>query len=139
MLLLVSASLFCCTGCATLYHGSLQTVNINSNPGNGNVYINGELAGVTPVELSMKRDQDYMVRIEKEGYKPVEVVLEHSQSSAFYLNMLVLPLGFLDPKYLIFAVPMNILSMGLDRLKGGAYVLSHDRIDIDLDRAASVK
>ena len=56
------------SACATFEKGRPQAVVVLSFPTGAQVYINGEEAGVTPLELQLPRKLTYQVRLEKEGY-----------------------------------------------------------------------
>ena len=49
-----------------------QNVLVNSIPYDAQVYLNDQLAGVTPMMLSLSRSGDDVIRIEKEGYVAFE-------------------------------------------------------------------
>jgi hypothetical protein len=56
--------------CKTMEIGVPQEVVILSFPGEASVYINGEAAGVTPVQASLPRKMTHEVRLVKAGYNP---------------------------------------------------------------------
>ena len=61
--------------CATIISGSRQNIQFNSNPANAIVFINEVEVGKTPFEKNLKRNQEYNVMIELEGYEPYETKL----------------------------------------------------------------
>ena len=54
----------------TTSRGVNQTVEINSFPYEARVYIDGELAGTTPLSAVLRSKSTYEVKFEKAGYKP---------------------------------------------------------------------
>ena len=58
------------SGCMTTSRGVNQTVEINSYPYEARVYIDGELAGTTPLSAVLRSKSTYEVKFEKAGYKP---------------------------------------------------------------------
>ena len=59
------------SGCA-----AYQNVGIESDPPGAEIYLDGKLAGQTPLELRVPRDAAHTVYLKKEGYRPELVVLE---------------------------------------------------------------
>lgn len=57
-------------GCASLERGVPQDVIILSFPTEASVYINGEAAGITPMEVALPRKTSHEIRLEKQGYNP---------------------------------------------------------------------
>ncbi|WP_431292993.1 PEGA domain-containing protein [Pedobacter sp. P26] len=51
----VSATLLL-SGCATIFTGTKQTVQINSNPPAATIEVDGVKAGVTPMAVPLKKD-----------------------------------------------------------------------------------
>jgi hypothetical protein len=59
------------SGCA-----AYQNVGIESDPPGAEIYLDGKLAGQTPLQLRVPRDAAHTVYLKKEGYRPELVVLE---------------------------------------------------------------
>lgn len=55
-------------GCASFERGVPQPVVILSFPTEASVYIDGEAAGITPMEIALPRKMSHEIRLEKEGY-----------------------------------------------------------------------
>jgi len=53
------------------------------------IYLNGNLQGRTPLTVSSLVEGYYLLRAEKEGYKPVEnfVYIENSKAKTFYVEL----------------------------------------------------
>lgn len=56
------------SGCASFERGVPQEVTILSFPTESSVYINGEAAGVTPMQVKLPRKLTHEIRLEKRGY-----------------------------------------------------------------------
>lgn len=55
--------------CATLFKGTHEQVNINSEPQNADVYINGVFKGETPISIKLESKETYTIEYKKKGYK----------------------------------------------------------------------
>jgi hypothetical protein len=62
-------------GCST------NATLVRSTPPNASVFIDGNLVGVTPLSLGQLKMETHKIRLEKEGYVPVDdyVSVEHRQ------------------------------------------------------------
>jgi hypothetical protein len=83
--------LVACAGCATIAHGTRQTVTITSDPSGASVTVlsktkdGGEILrstpGVTPIKLELTRgDSAIVIRVRKDGCAAVDVALKRSVS-----------------------------------------------------------
>lgn len=65
---------FMLSGCATIMHGDSQYVNIDTDPKDASIQIQGQGGRFTaPARILLKRGypmQEYQILVEKEGYKP---------------------------------------------------------------------
>ncbi len=77
-LVLLSAALFLFGSCATILRGGKtnEIVRISGTPKDANVYVNNELVGKSPLNYEVKKRKEYTVRIEKEGYKDSNALIE---------------------------------------------------------------
>ena len=78
-IVLISSSMI---GCATIFKGSQANINVNSQPSNAEVYINGIDKGATPQTLSLDRDEDHILTFKKDGYEDVKVEVNKSFDAA---------------------------------------------------------
>lgn len=109
-------------GCATIMHrGGKQWVSITSTPTGATATVNGIKEIQTPGQVKLKRGKDHIVLIEKEGYEPVQVLLDHEFSWWVVGNIL---LG-------------GIIGLAVDFGTGGAYNLEPDAIDVTLKPAGA--
>ncbi len=66
------------TGCATIFSDGKDDVTIKSNVPGVKVFMDGNLRGETPLNLSVKRKlQKYKMKFVKEGYETQEFELAH--------------------------------------------------------------
>lgn len=84
------------SGCCTIAHGTTQKLPVESVPSGARVYQNGEYVGDTPVKLKLKRNQDYAIRLEKDGYEVQQTLLESGMSNWAILDFILLPFLFVD-------------------------------------------
>lgn len=66
---------FLMIGCATIIRGTKQNVAVKTIPTGATVIVKGMEKGITPTILNLPRGEDVVIRFEKEGYKPVKVML----------------------------------------------------------------
>ncbi len=109
-------------GCASIIHGSSQDINISSSPDEAEVWIDGARMGMTPTKVNLKRKNDYLVTVKKEGYKEATVKIEGSTSAWIIGNV-------------IFG---GIIGCGIDFITGGAYDLKPERVDINMTKLAEL-
>ena len=69
-MLTLAAGLVLSSGCAHFERGAPQDVVILSFPTEASVYINGHVAGITPLEVALPRKVTHEIRLEKYGYNP---------------------------------------------------------------------
>lgn len=84
--LLTSALLL--SGCATLIHGSSQSIRVESEPSGAQVEVDGRPVGETPTTVDLKRDQDHNVRLYHTGHEPHTVTLQRGRSLWTTVNIL---------------------------------------------------
>src|SRR5438128_746828 len=68
------------TSCATIMHGTRQSVGISSNPTNASVWVDKVYMGSTPIIVEMTRKDNHFVRIELEGFQPYEAIFNRRLS-----------------------------------------------------------
>ena len=63
-------------GCATIMRGTSQSIAVNSNPSGAKVIVMGMEKGTTPAVVKVSRKEtNLIIRLQKDGYEPVEVAL----------------------------------------------------------------
>lgn len=111
------------TGCATILHGTHQTIYLNSSPSGASVYIHNSKKGVTPMSLNLRRNGNYTLVFKKSGYKPVSIHL--------YKNFLALPsiLGNIFWS--------GIIGIVVDIADGAAFKLTPEQVNAHLNKLKS--
>jgi hypothetical protein len=104
------------SGCATIIHGSKQTVGISSNPTKATVTIDGQLIGETPVSTILTRGDNHIVSIELPGYMPYETNLIRKVDGWIAGNI-------------IFG---GLIGLAVDAISGGMYKLTPEQIHSEL-------
>jgi hypothetical protein len=100
-------------GCATLIHGSHQTIPITSDPPGAQLNIGGSQY-ITPADVSLARDQEYQAVVTKPGYETQTMEI-HSSFSATTLVDLFL-----------------IIPWAVDLADGAAYSLEPESVQLHL-------
>jgi len=62
-------------GCVTLLGKRTQGVTVTARPAGARVLVDGRVEGVTPLGLRLAKRPPHVIRIEKDGYRPVEIRL----------------------------------------------------------------
>lgn len=105
-------------GCATLTHGTSQSVDIWSSPDGANVTVDGRNLGTTPVRTDLKRGQSHVVHVEKDGYLSETVMTTTKMNKATGWNAL-------------FGIP-GAAAIILDLANGCATDITPDAVSVDL-------
>ncbi|HEX4499840.1 MAG TPA: PEGA domain-containing protein [Scandinavium sp.] len=82
---LLTVAFLSATSCATLIHGTHETVPITTDPPGASVAVGGETY-ITPTEVSLSRDREYQVVATKPGYHQQTAQLHSSLSAVSFLN-----------------------------------------------------
>jgi hypothetical protein len=104
------------SGCGTIFNGSRQNIAISSVPEGASVFINSQPFGETPLTVSLKRSDSYVVLLEMPGYEPYEVIFSRSKSPLFWLSA------------------PTLIGIAVDLLSGGMYRLSPDEVQAQLEQ-----
>lgn len=83
-------------GCATIMTGAgtLQNVDINSEPTGATVYVDGVVSGKTPMTAQMKRDKNHEVKLQLGGYPEKTIIVSTGYNGWFWGNFLLFgPVG----------------------------------------------
>lgn len=104
------------TSCATLMHGTYQSVGIASNPSNAYIWVDRNYVGNTPLIVGMSRNDNHIVRVELEGYQPYEVVFS-KQLSGWVLGNIIFG---------------GVIGLAVDAVSGAIYKLTPDQIQAEL-------
>ena len=116
LLLIVMIS---CTSCATLFTGTRDTIQFNSNPSGAIIYKDGLEICKTPCSFPMKRNiNDALMEMKLDGYQTRVFTLDKSFNVVSILNF------------------GNLLGWGIDVLSGS--IMRYDRktysLDLNIDK-----
>ncbi len=108
------------SSCATVKHGTMQPISVKSDPPNAEIRVNGMSAGRTPTVLNLSRTSTGTgtVRVELDGYRPVDVPVKRRLSGAFWGNLLI----------------GGVIGMGVDLISGAWANLDPKEINLSLTK-----
>lgn len=109
------------TGCATVTKGTTQRINISSDPPGAKVTIDDIPAGETPTSIELSCASTHKVRVQKEGYLPLEETLSQTTSGMVAGNI----------------IAGGLVGICIDAATGGMYNLTPESISAKLVKAAS--
>lgn len=121
-------------GCATIFHGRMEEIEVISEPPGARVLIEDKQISTTPGEIRVRMKRNLTLRFEREGYDPYEVEVKRRLSWKLLLNLylsgyvgyMTAPLQEGWPACALFAFPW-----GIDFLTGAAFV-GPSRIEVKL-------
>ena len=103
--------------CATIIHGTKQSISLNSVPSGANVTRQGAHIGTTPAIVELPRNSTNVVlTFEKDGYEPIEIILNRKVDGWIVGNI-------------VFG---GIIGLAVDFISGGAYKLSPAEVNAAL-------
>lgn len=116
LLLLSSLCLVSLTNCATIMHGTTQSIGISSNPSDADVWVDNQFVGSTPMIVNMSRKNNHIVTIALEGYHPYEAVFSKQLSGWVFGNV-------------VFG---GIIGLAVDVISGGIYRLTPEQVQAEM-------
>ncbi|CAM3608090.1 PEGA domain-containing protein [Flavobacterium gelidilacus] len=119
----VLSSVILLSSCATIISGSRQTIEITSEPSTAQVFINEVQVGQTPLQKTLKRNQEYQLTLKLDGYKTYETKLK-KKFNAWYIGNILLG-GF--------------VGLIIDPITGAMYQLKPEQIDGNLKSGTTYK
>lgn len=104
-------------GCGSIIHGTRQQVSIDTNPPGALVKFTNGTHLTTPQTVELRRSQDHIITIEKDGFEPERLTIsrDFNWGATVFGNILWITPGVL-----------------VDVLAGGAWTLDPDHIHVDL-------
>lgn len=103
------------SGCATIIHGKTQSVTITSDPPGAMATVGGQTVK-TPSEVTLRRDKNYTVMVEKDGFQTGQTTVEKS----------------VDPIILGNIIFGGLIGLAIDFGSGSAYKLSPEKVNLAL-------
>ena len=112
------------SSCASIVSGSKQNINFNSTPSGATVLVDDVNLGVTPVIAQLERiKKNQKVKIELQGYKPYELILNRKTNGWIWGNILF----------------GGIIGIIIDASSGAMYRLTPDQIKAQLANGVEKK
>lgn len=147
-LLLSVATMFFLQDCATMISGTSQKIPVTGNPPGAKITVDGKVMGIVPLNLRLKRKENHVIRIEKQGYNPLEIIIV-SESSSSGLGILGdVFVAWLIERIAALMIPYDngqgiflpwviggicfIGCVALDYIAGGIYALSPQELQVTL-------
>jgi hypothetical protein len=115
--ILAIITLLTISGCSTFFNTTTQEIELNSNPQNAKVTVDGKSYGRTPQVISIERGVNHEVKFELDGFEPYETQITRQMSNWFWFNALN---GFIP-------------GMSIDLLTGAMYSLFPDEMVAELN------
>ncbi len=75
------------SGCATLFSGTSQSLQVSSEPSGARVFVNGSLAGNTPTMITMKKGEPVTIVGQYPGLPDATVVVGKQMDTMAVLNL----------------------------------------------------
>lgn len=107
------ASLLFLNGCATLFKGNSEKINMESSPVRADVFVNGLFMGKTPLQLNLAVKKSYAIEFRAEGYQP----------RVYHINNRV------GAGWVILDVLLGLVPVIVDAATGSWYHLDQQNID----------
>lgn len=104
--------------CATIFKGSQEYVDFQSDPSGAKVYINGNYKGTTPVELHLESNKYYHIEFKKEGYATKTYTLTNH----------------LGAGWVILDVICGLVPVVVDAVTGAWYKLDENNVGVTLEQ-----
>lgn len=118
---LLTVAVMAIIGCASIIHGSGQTVTFQSTPTGATVEVTDAMGFAygnceTPCSIELKRKREYKVLISKGGYSSAELVIQRKSDGWIWGNLLF----------------GGVIGLIVDFSNGAAYKLSPDELQATL-------
>jgi len=104
-------------GCGAIFLGSSQNVAFNTTPDRATVIVNGSERGITPLQIKLKTNEQYIITFKKEGYEDKTYSITNHVSA----GMVVLDVLF------------GLVPVVVDAATGSWYRLDDTNINLPLD------
>lgn len=116
--ILISVALLL-TGCATMINSERQSVLIITYPPEAEVWVDDRFHVRSPGKVSIGRQSDHVVVVEKEGYEPAVVKITRARSEWVWANLVCM---------------VFVVQCWKSDLKDGGYYTFEDEIVVKLQR-----
>jgi hypothetical protein len=116
ILLLLSLS-----GCGAILHGGSQEITFDSKPPGATVKLDNVVQFLTPHTMALSRSSNHHAIFAKDGYEPLQVVIQH--------HFLV------GPSIVGNILPLFPIGLAIDIMTGAAWGFEQEYLAIDLTKA----
>jgi hypothetical protein len=106
-------------GCATITNGTTQKIPVSTTPDGATAKNQDGVSCITPCDLKLKRKQDHIITISKEGFEKQSVICKHVLISK------VAVVGYI-------LIPGGLIGAVVDAANGSLYRLTPDGISLEL-------
>lgn len=120
--LLVAQMAVLCTSCASVMHGTRQSIGISTNPTNAEVWLDSRFVGRSPMIIEMKRKDNHFVQIRLDGYQPYDLTFTREISGWVAGNI----------------VCGGLIGLAIDAVTGGIYQLTPDQVQVEMRKGSDV-
>jgi hypothetical protein len=105
-----------CSSCASIIHGTSDTITINSLEPGTVISVDGTRRGVDVVSVDVKRGKKHVIRAEKKGFTPTEIQTQASFDGTTLLGI------FID--FGIVSIPIDLISGAAWKLQPVTYTVT---------------
>ena len=74
-------------GCATVFQGGKQTIEVTSNPSKAKVFVNDKQMSITPGNITVARRSPITIRLEREGFEPAVIEMKRGLNAWLLANV----------------------------------------------------
>lgn len=121
------------SGCGTIFSGTSDGVTIHSDP-IADARIDGRETHRTPAQVELDRDDPHVVRFQEDGYKEHAVNLDKGLNWGGLAANLLASAAFEVMSEEKGTGVIGLLGIPIDFLTGGAYRVSPDEVDVELEQ-----
>ncbi|MBN9378315.1 MAG: PEGA domain-containing protein [Chlamydiales bacterium] len=104
------------SSCATIMHGTRQSVGISSYPSDAHIWVDQQYVGKSPLIVDMTRKDNHYVRLEIDGYQPYEILFTRQLSGWVFGNI-------------VFG---GFIGLAIDAISGGIYRLTPEQVEVQM-------
>ena len=145
---------FALQGCVTVLGKRTQQVTVTARPAGARVFVDGEDEGLTPLAIRLTKRSPHVIRIEKDGYRPVEIRLKTRKNwfPVIFPNLLLAVVGlpalanvdsqtasdrFFSTAFITLGVVTPVTAILLDALSAKSLVITPSHLVITLEKGGA--
>ena len=115
--IVLSLSLFV-SSCGLIVHGTSQDITVNSSPSEAKAIVRGDTK-TTPAVFDLKRKHSYTIKVSKDGYETVEVIINNKLDCTAWVDIFL----------------FGVIPVFVDLATGAAWKLSPEDLNVNLPRS----